>query len=158
MRDSPERVRAAGMNGHLIKPIDPVVLAAALADHARPVQIGAAGPRPTGVVDEEHLRSLVDALGAAKVVELLTQLPEYAGPYREQLAEALALGDLVSVHTAAHALSGMAGSLGLTALSELTGAIEEACLEGQTYRVAALCERLDPSIDAAFTRLRTLQL
>jgi HPt (histidine-containing phosphotransfer) domain-containing protein len=39
------------------------------------------------------------------------------------------------VRTAAHALTGMAASLGLTALSKLTGAIEQACLDGQTERV-----------------------
>jgi hypothetical protein len=51
----------------------------------------------------------------------------------------------------------MAASLGLTALSELTGAIEEACLEGQADRVAALCERLNPSMDAALARLHALR-
>ncbi|MGH7645815.1 MAG: Hpt domain-containing protein, partial [Gemmatimonadales bacterium] len=75
-----------------------------------------------------------------------------------QLAEAQALGDLAGVRAAAHALSGMAASLGLTALSELTGTIEEACLEGQADRVAALCDRLDPSLDEALARLRALRV
>jgi HPt (histidine-containing phosphotransfer) domain-containing protein len=98
-----------------------------------------------------------DALGTAKVGELVAQLPEHAGPHRERLFGAQALGDLASVRAAAHTLSEIAASLGLTALSELTGAIEEACLEGQADRVAALCERLNPSMDAALARLRALQ-
>jgi signal transduction histidine kinase/DNA-binding NarL/FixJ family response regulator len=156
LRDSRERARAAGMDGHLVKPIDPAVLAATLANHADPGDPGAAA-RHTGVVDEEHLRSLVDALGSAKVEALVAQLPEQAGPHRQQLAESLGRGDLASARTAAHALSGMAGSLGLTALSELTGAIEEACYDGQPDRVATLCDRLDPSLEAALTQLRALQ-
>jgi signal transduction histidine kinase/DNA-binding NarL/FixJ family response regulator len=156
MRDSAERARAAGMNGHLIKPINPAILAAALADHARPADPGAM-PRVRGVIDEEHLRDLINALGSAKVAELVTQLPEHARPHRERLAEALASGDLAGVRAAAHALSGMAASLGLPAVSELTSAIEEACLEVQVERVAALCDRLDPSMDAALAQLRSLQ-
>jgi HPt (histidine-containing phosphotransfer) domain-containing protein len=74
------------------------------------------------------------------------------------VAEACTLGDLVGVRAAAHSLSGMAASLGLTALSELTGTIEEACLEGGADRVAALCDRLDPSLDEALAELRALRL
>ena len=159
LRNSAERVLAAGMNGHLVKPIDPATLAAALAQHSRPAvaDAGATAPPRVCAVDEERLRLLVEALGAAKVEELVTKLPEQAAPHREQLAEAQAVGDLASVRMAAHSLNGMAASLGLTALSELTGAIEEACLEGQADRVAALCDRLDPSMDAALARLRALQ-
>jgi CheY-like chemotaxis protein len=156
LRDSRERARASGMNGHLVKPIDPALLAATLADHAHP-EAGVSAPRQTGVVDEDHLRSLVDALGSAKVEALVSQLPEQAAPHRQRLTESLVHGDLASARTAAHALCGMAASLGLTALSELTGAIEEACCEGHTERVATLCDRLDPSLEAALTQLRAVQ-
>jgi signal transduction histidine kinase/DNA-binding NarL/FixJ family response regulator len=156
MRDSRERAQAAGMNGFLIKPINPGVLAATLADHAQAAATVAAPPGP-GVVDEAHLRTLVDALGSAKVAELVIQLPEHAGPHRRRLAEAHAAGDLAGARSAAHALSGMAGCLGLTAFCELTDAIEAACLDGQADRVAQLCEGLDRSMDAALDRLRALQ-
>ena len=156
LRDSAERARAAGMNAHLVKPINPAALAAALADYTRPAAAGVTVSPHPGAVDEEHLRLLVDALGAAKVEELVAQLPQDAGLHSERLFEAQALGDLAGVRAAAHSLSGMAASLGLTALSELTGAIEEACLEGQTDRVAALCERVTPSMDATLARLRAL--
>jgi signal transduction histidine kinase/CheY-like chemotaxis protein/HPt (histidine-containing phosphotransfer) domain-containing protein len=158
MRNAVERALAAGMNGHLTKPLDPVALAVALAHHARPAAAGATARRRAGTVDEEHLRLLVESLGRAKVEELVIELPEHLRPHRAQLAEACTLGDLVRMRAAAHALSGMAASLGLTALSELTGAIEEACLEGQAGRVGALCARLDPSLDEALTRLRALRL
>ena len=157
MRNAAERARAAGMNAHLIKPIDPAALAAALAHYSRAVDTGEPVP-PRGAIDEEHLRRLVDALGPAKVDELVATLAEDARLHRERLAEAQNLGDLAGVRVAAHALSGMTSSLGLTALSELAGAIEEACLEGQADRVAALSDRLDASMTAALARLRALQL
>jgi signal transduction histidine kinase/CheY-like chemotaxis protein/HPt (histidine-containing phosphotransfer) domain-containing protein len=158
MRDSRERAHAAGMDGHLVKPIDPTVLAAALAqERAHLGEIGATAPRDTKVVDEEHLRSLVDALGPAKVEALVAQLPEHAAAHRQQLADALVRGDLASARSAAHALSGMAGSLGLSALAELTGAIEQACFAGKAERAATLSDRLDPSMEAALTGLRALQ-
>jgi TMAO reductase system sensor TorS len=157
LRNSPEQVRAAGMNGHLVKPIDPATLAAALARHVRSADACVPALPRSGAVDEEHLRLLVEALGAAKVEELVSKLPEHAGPHRERLVEALALGDLASVRTAAHSLSGMAASLGLTSLAALTGAIEEACLDGQADRVAILCDRVAASMDAALDRLRALR-
>jgi len=157
MRDAAERALAAGMNGQLIKPIDPAALAAALADYVPRTNAGASAPSRAGVIDEEHLRLLVESLGPEKVEELVIELPKHARPQRERLLEAQAAGDLAGMRAAAHVLAGMAASLGLTALSELTGAIEEACLEGQADRVTALCDRLDPSIDAALARLRALQ-
>jgi two-component system sensor histidine kinase/response regulator len=158
MRDSMDRALAAGMNGHLVKPIDPATLAAALAHYVPPASVGATAPPHAAVLDEEHLRLLVESLGPEKVKELVTELPEHMRPQRERLVEAQAVGDLGGVRAAAHVLTGMAASLGLTALSELTGAIEEACLEGQVERVATLGNRLDPSIDAALARLHTLRL
>src|SRR5262249_27380449 len=104
LRDSPERALAAGMNAHLVKPIDPAALAATLAHHARP-PTGEAAPRDSAV-DQEHVRLLVAALGAAKVGELVTHLPEHASPHRQRLFEAQALGDLAGVRASAHALSG----------------------------------------------------
>ena len=44
------------------------------------------------------------------------------------------------------------------ALAELTGKIEEACVEDQPKRVATLCDGLDASVDAALANLRALQL
>jgi len=158
MRDAVEPAFAAGMNGHLMKPIDPIALAAALAHITPPVDVAATVPSSALAVDEDYLRLLVDSLGPAKVDELVSQLPEHVRRHHDQLTDAQALGDLAGVRTAAHALSGVAASLGLTALSELTGSIEEACLEGQTDGVAALCSRLRPSLDDALARLQALRL
>lgn len=158
MREATERARAAGMNGHLIKPVDPEALAAALAEHARFTAPPAAAPQDDRTVDEEHLRLLVESLGPAKVEELVTELPAHARPQCARLIEAQAAGDLAGARAAAHVLTGMAASLGLTALAAHTGAIEAACFEGQAERVAGLCGRLDAAFDEALARLRTLRL
>jgi len=156
MQDSVERARAAGMNDHLVKPIDPVELARALAHHARPSTRPSAPP-DDGAVDEERLRLLVESLGPAKMAVLVAELPEHIHPQRERVAEACAKGDLVETRAAAHMLCGMAASLGLTALSALTGAIEEACVAGDVGHVTTLCARLGPSLDDAMSRLRHLR-
>ncbi len=157
-RDAMERALAAGMNDHLTKRIDPATLDAALARHTRRTDAGTSPPPLAAAVDEEHLRLLLGALGPAKVQELLNALPEHARPHRQQMKEAQAQGDLAALRTAAHALTGMAASLGLTALAELTGAIEEACLDGQPERVAPLCDRVDTALDEGLARLRALRL
>jgi CheY-like chemotaxis protein/HPt (histidine-containing phosphotransfer) domain-containing protein len=158
LRDAMERALAAGMNGHLTKPIDPAALAAALARYTRAADAGSSAAPLAAAVDEEHLRLLIESLGPAKVEELVSELPEHVRPHHQQLKEAQAQGDLAAVRTAAHALTGMAASLGLTALSELTGAIEQACLDGQTERVAPLCDRVDAALEEGFARLRGLRL
>jgi len=156
LRDETERALAAGMNGHLTKPIDPAALAAALARYTRAAGAGSSAAL-AAAVDEEHLRLLIESLGPAKVEELVSELPEHVRPHHQQLKEAQAQGDLAAVRTAAHALTGMAASLGLTALSELTGAIEQACLDGQTERVAPLCDRVAAALEQGFARLRELR-
>ena len=132
-----EQCLAAGMDAHLAKPIDPIALAHVLARHAPPERPAARlDAQPGQVLDEAHLRLLVDALGAPKVKVLIDGLPEEARPHRERLA---ASGDLDDLRGAAHALKGLALNLGLTALAELSGAIEAACEAQRSDEVARLC-------------------
>jgi signal transduction histidine kinase/DNA-binding NarL/FixJ family response regulator len=79
MRSEAESALAAGMDGALGKPIDPVLLASLLAHHAsasdgtpRDPQVGptaATGP----AIDESYLRSLAESIGAAKVRQLIAE-------------------------------------------------------------------------------------
>ena len=50
----------------------------------------------------------------------------------------------------------MAANLGLTALAELTAAIEDACRGGRAAEAASLCRQLDASFDGAVQRLEAL--
>jgi signal transduction histidine kinase/DNA-binding NarL/FixJ family response regulator/HPt (histidine-containing phosphotransfer) domain-containing protein len=164
MKDETDACMAAGMLGHLAKPIDPVALAATLSHYAgaaparEPAAVGApaVGEALGEVVDEAYVRLLVDSLGAAKVAQLVADLPAHARPHRARLGAASADADLPQIQAAAHALAGMAANLGLTALAELTGAIEDACRAGRVTEVATLCAGLDARFDDALTRIEAL--
>jgi hypothetical protein len=150
-----EQCLAAGMDAHLAKPIDPIALAHMLARHAPPER-PAPGleAQPGQVLDEAHLRLLHDALGAPKVRALIDGLPEEARPHRERLASG---GDRDDLRSAAHALKGLALNLGLSALAELSGAIEAACEASQHEQAARLCERVEESWRESLARLREFE-
>ena len=109
-----------------------------------------------GDVDESYVEMLLDSLGAAKVGELVGELPGHARPHRERLGQSRASGDAVQMAAAAHALTGMAANLGLTGPAELSAAIEEACRSGRAGEVGDLCEQWGLSFDRSVARLRTL--
>jgi len=159
MKEETDACMDAGMVGHLPKPIDPVALATLLSRYASaPLPARDAersGDRSDGI-DELYVRLLVDSLGAAKVGQLIAELPQHARPHRERLAGVSAETDLGAVRTAAHTLTGMAANLGLTALAELTSAIEDACRAGRAEEAVSLCRRLDASFEGAVQRLEAL--
>jgi DNA-binding response OmpR family regulator len=156
MKEETDACMEAGMLGHLPKPIDPVALAHVLSRYApadTPSETGSGGAPG---IDEAYVRLLVDSLGAAKVGQLISELPQHARPHRDRLAAARVDADLAQLRVAAHALTGMAANLGLTALAELTGAIEDACRAGRAMEAASLCDRLDASFEDALARLEAL--
>jgi signal transduction histidine kinase/CheY-like chemotaxis protein/HPt (histidine-containing phosphotransfer) domain-containing protein len=154
MQEETDACIKAGMVGHLPKPIDPVALATVLSRYASAIPVSAPRhARPSGSIDETYVRSLIDSLGAAKVGQLISELPQHARPHRDRLAAARGDMDLVQMRAAAHALTGMAANLGLTALADLTGAIEEACRAGQVGEVASLCGQLDASFEDVLARI-----
>jgi CheY-like chemotaxis protein len=152
---------AAGMDGYVAKPIDPAALAAVLAGlpGIHPVDAGPSGsqePPAVEVVDERQLRLLLDALGSAKVSELIEGLEAETGPHSERLAAACASGDLVAARAAAHAVRGIATSLGMAALADLSEAIEDAAVRGDAERITTLLNQLDGAIRDGVARLRIL--
>lgn len=150
---------AAGMDAHLAKPIDPTALAEALVRHAgSPLQPSfAAGGGAARVLDEDHLRRLLDAHGPARVAALIDGLPEDARPHREQLVAASARYELDGMRNAAHALMGIAANLGMLSVSELSAAIEQACDEGRADAATQLCDGVTACWDEAYARLRELE-
>jgi len=156
MKDETDRCLAAGMVAHLQKPLDPVALAAILFRYAPPAPPDESRAAATPGVDEGYVRLLLDSLGPAKLVQLVAELPEHARSHRERLGVARADADLGQLRTSAHALSGMAASLGLTALANLTGAIEDACRTGRRADAEALCDTLDTCFEESVIRLEAL--
>jgi signal transduction histidine kinase/HPt (histidine-containing phosphotransfer) domain-containing protein/ActR/RegA family two-component response regulator len=165
----------ADASGHAAKPPDSTEgspAAPAAEEDRTPVSSGASSSapwlppgKPTGaggtesgepVVDEAYLRLLVDALGGPKVRELIAGMPADARGCRDRLPQALARGDLAGARGAAHGLRGIAANLGLTALADLAGAIEDACAAGAAERAAALSQELDARLAQALSRLHAL--
>jgi signal transduction histidine kinase/HPt (histidine-containing phosphotransfer) domain-containing protein len=145
----------AGMNDHLLKPIDPGALAATLARYSGVTSApGAPAPPADGLVDDDYLRLLVDSLGAAKVDRLLREFGEHAQTSSRHLIEARATGDAAVLRAAAHGLYGMAANLGLSHLASLTGALEEACIKGASGAAFDLVDRVDDCLEATLRHLR----
>src|SRR5215472_3681506 len=159
MKEETDACMDAGMVGHLPKPIDPLALAAVLSRYASaapPANASDGSSDGPGSVDESYVRLLVDSLGAAKVGQLIAELPQHARPHRERLANVSAETELEPVRASAHALTGMAANLGLTSHAELTSGIEEACRAGRAAEAVSLCRRLDESFEEAVHRLEAL--
>ncbi len=142
MRGDEERCRAAGMDAHVAKPIDPAKLFSAMAS-----VLNAAGEQATDQpevelppVDPSALATLAQYLGEEAVVELV-------GLFLKNGAEACGRlsaveGDLEVARAAAHDLKGMSGYLGCRALAELAAAIEEAARDCRPDEVARLVAKL----------------
>jgi signal transduction histidine kinase/DNA-binding response OmpR family regulator len=157
MKEETEQCLAAGMVGHLPKPIDPLALAAVLAQCTRAESASAAPAESAQAgVDQGYVRLLLESLGAAKVRELIGELRRHARPQRDRLLQARGQNDLTEMRAAAHALTGMAANLGLTALAELTGAIEEACRQGRVGEAGSLADRVQTSLEHALAELEAL--
>jgi signal transduction histidine kinase/HPt (histidine-containing phosphotransfer) domain-containing protein/ActR/RegA family two-component response regulator len=154
MKEETDACMEAGMVGHLPKPIDPVALATVLSRYGATVPAPPmTSDGPPSAIDEAYVRLLIDSLGAAKVGQLISELPQHARPHRDRLAAPRDDMDLGQMRAAAHALTGMAANLGLTALADLTGAIEEACRAGHAGEAAALCEQLDATFEDVLARI-----
>jgi HPt (histidine-containing phosphotransfer) domain-containing protein len=108
------------------------------------------------MVDEAHLCRLLDALGSTKVAELIEGVEAEMVPQREQLAAACARSDFAAARACAHAMTGVAASLGMAALADLCAAIETAAVGSEAKRVATLLERLDGAVAEGLACLRTL--
>ncbi|MBF0562512.1 MAG: response regulator [Alphaproteobacteria bacterium] len=117
-----ERCRAAGMDGHVAKPIDMPALRAALAEVLNlPVPDSS-----QTVMDQGLLAELSDKMGRNFVKELVTMFLTL-GPVECQRLKEMAMADpcdLRAIHEVAHTLKGMASSIGCRSLVTLAASLE----------------------------------
>jgi two-component system sensor histidine kinase/response regulator len=160
MQQDKERCMAAGMNGHIGKPIDPEELFAMLRLWIKPSvtiqQLSSASPAGTvSVVRTDNGPSLADVRGLDLNLGLrraLGKMPLYRrllGKYIEsqwqlpaQLRDAVAAEDYTSAERLAHTAKAVNGNIGATALQEQAALIEEACKAHQPFVVIV------PALDA----------
>ncbi|WPB83013.1 PAS domain S-box protein [Sediminicoccus rosea] len=137
----------AGMDDHLVKPVNPAALHAALARWLR-ADPGAAVAPPAPAMPLPPVEGLDMAAGLKasngdpalyrRVLEIFLRSAELAS-----LRAALQAGDAVAARRSAHSLKGAAAAIGAAALRETAGALEAelatgAALDGLGPRAAAL--------------------
>ncbi|MBB3262872.1 PAS domain S-box-containing protein [Azospirillum sp. OGB3] len=152
-----ERCLAAGMNGHVAKPIDrPHLLetvarwldAAPLESSAPAVPSdasAAAGGLETGVLDMEVLQQLAQDLDAELLADVIRQFVEETLERAERIARGGAEAaegrpaDLAGLAKEAHTLKSTAGTFGARDLSAAARALELACRSNAVGEVTSLC-------------------
>jgi len=141
-RDEIDRHLAAGMDAFLGKPIFPELLDRAIraaigGRQQSPVVVGESIAQPV-LLAEAVLVSDLGALGAARLQQILALFRESVPKHLEGLRQAAAAGDLVGLRRAAHATKSAASAVGLEALGQHAGAVEDAARSGDLDKAAAL--------------------
>ncbi len=118
-----DRVRGAGFDEMLVKPVDP----AAIEDAARGVVDGLRSAAGDGevAVDPEQMARLRGLMPHDLLVELVDRFVAGSGGLLAELRDAAAGRRLVQARRVAHALRGKALTVGATGLAELSAHIEE---------------------------------
>ncbi len=166
-----EMCLAAGMNGHLAKPIDPDKLFAALLEWIRPRTASAAAsvstvPAPVAISSHpvppvglvipgiDVVTALKRTGGNSKRYESLLQ--RFAASQSHALNEiraALAANDSATAQRVAHSLKGASANLGANALAEVAAAAEAAIDANQS--IGPALESLSRSLDLTVAAIRT---
>jgi PAS domain S-box-containing protein len=166
MAGDAEKSRAAGMDDHVTKPIDPSRLFGALAKWIRP-RPGLGFPVDGGqapVRDAAEPLALPAELPGIDVADGLRRVGGNAELYRQILlktrasyadaragiAKLLAATQTEDAQRLAHSIKGVAGSVGARELQATAGAVETTIREGGST------DRLDESLDAFGAALRTV--
>lgn len=142
--DDIERCRAAGMDEHLSKPVNPAALARVLARLTEPAEADAAAAE----FDASVLSSLEGVLGADRVRALVEEFVDRAASARARLDGA----DAATLAEVAAELKRTAGTVGLGAVYRTAVALEHAAREGR-MEAQALAVTLDELLVRGITRL-----
>jgi two-component system, sensor histidine kinase and response regulator len=170
MAEDRDRCLAAGMRGHITKPIDPELLYRTLMQFHRPGQAAAAAKpvdRSSHLAALSEIAGLDIADGLNRVAgnlklyrSLLGQFVDQQGDAVSAVRSALASEDFASAERVMHTLKGVSGNLGAKALSGLATELErslrdrnarslEAGLSGLSSELARLMEAIRNSLAAS---------
>jgi two-component system, sensor histidine kinase and response regulator len=174
-----EKSLAAGMNDHVVKPIDPDLLMRTLVKWIDPERLtGRAAPQPAparaapsapataapalpAVRGVDWHRALANAGGQQQRLRRRVAgfLQEY-GQAPKVMRDALENGDYAPLQTLAHNLKSGAAYVGATALATLAGTLEQDLRSGRAERVSVLAPDLIVALDsvlAGLTRIDATQ-
>lgn len=152
-REDRDRCRAAGMDGHLGKPVSGADIAAAIA------RVMAASPRQADASSQDadgfDLQAFARESNREFAEEMLSLFLELAEPKRMALARALERGDVAAAAPLAHDLAGMAGPIRATRLHEAMKAVQEACGAGSLDPCRAKHAVADRELAAVLAAVRS---
>ncbi len=165
MAEERERCLAAGMKGHITKPIDPEALYRTLMPYrpagARPAA-AAASTVPTRERDAPLRIADLDVEGALKRVagnaklfrSLLDQFVRQQGDAAAEIRAAIGAQDIAAAERAAHTLKGVAGNLGAGALSGMAGEVEKVLRAGDRDAAAGRLDALAAELGRVTAAIR----
>ncbi len=167
-----QRCLEAGMNEHLAKPIDPVVLVEALnrwmkplPAPAQPAAAAPAAPRTAdttgglpGALPPFDLDRALARLGGKRqllrklILDFGAKFPDATATLRERIGA----GEAEEARRLAHTIKGVAATLEARELSEAAARIEEALVRGEDAAMDALLARFDLAMAQALSAARSL--
>jgi CheY-like chemotaxis protein len=162
MKGDRERCLAAGMDGHVIKPLQPDVLYASIEGAASvaapsseaPAQTAAAVVEPPPYdpsVLDTHFGGDQAFLG--EIVEVFFQsYPQW----QAEIHAAVEAGDPSRLRVAAHTLKGAVGYFGARAVHDLAHRLEQMARAGQLREAPAACSLLDGALRRLHAALQQL--
>jgi CheY-like chemotaxis protein len=157
-----QRCLAAGMNDHISKPIDPVMLFATVGRFYQPLglrdgeeagghRVLARGNDVPSMADLDTQDGLSRVAGNRTLyLRLLRQFVEQQGAALEEIATALTQGDAALAERLAHTLKGVAGNIGAKTVQAAAGALEKLI---RTRAAAAEVDSAKEQIAAALNPL-----
>jgi len=178
MIEQRQRCLDIGMNDHVAKPIDPIILFEALARWS-PIEVSGTrkdnlfAESPVADASSLFLITGVDTAGALRRVggntalykKLLNQFVVEQDEAAEQIQLLLAVGDRTSARRVAHTIKGVASNMGAMALAEVAGQLERAIqhlhedsvlLERFTQTLAATLDAIQQALPSEATPLPTM--
>lgn len=163
-----ERCLEAGMDDHVVKPIDPNELYAALKQWIRPREgLGGESISQTEEPSEEfqlpeRIQGVDLAIGLSRVVgnkelylKLLRKFKESQGTAATEIQDILSSHGAEAAASRAHALKGVAGNIGAMELHQAVENLESALLDGQS-EVADLMSIMQTSFNELLVGLENL--
>ncbi|MFP4054216.1 MAG: response regulator, partial [Phycisphaerae bacterium] len=161
MKGDRERCLEAGMDDYVSKPINPSLLAGAMARLFGPEEAAEVddshGPKPIPI--SERVFSIERAANRADgckelLIEIVSIFVDTCPNLVGEIRSALARGDAPALNRSAHSLKGAAGSIVADEVFEAALALEQTAKKGDLIGAIKLTERLEDKVDRLMDALK----